>query len=569
VSPRLSIPARRDAWVPLASYAGLIALHTVVTWGMWHWRDLTSGDTAYYFDMARKWYTHAGNVITFSPLYTAFYGTFLFFSPDAYAITVAHRLVISLTAALLVLAVARTFLSAPVAWLVAAWWTVLPVNYDTLYEVHLFSVIPVLVVYWLLFTAESSYRRGAALAIMCALPVLVRNEFLLAPVLLIPVFAWWEGWAPADPEWRRKLWRAYGVPIAICGLVLAATYWRSDVKFPELSAAFEDKQTLNACHVFAFGYHQRNPGWNHSPWLECDELMAETFGARRPTMLEAIRANPGAMAEHMAWNASLIPSGLQLLLFSRMAGDITPDYVPVRGGLPWVLAASVVVLLVLAAGWGRLWRDGAGWHALVTRRAQGWAAVLAFMLLGVVVMLTQRPRPSYLFATSVGIMLATGVAVEALARRWIAGHERGWSIAVVVSGLVLAWTVPARPTEAPRPLLEGYRRLQGIADRLEGPGKVLVTLGHGENLCAYLAVGGRPRCRGLHYHALRPEVAAGRPWADVFDSHGVTSVYATEEMTADRILREFVARPRRWGWRVLVRGKSVRGNWVVLERAPA
>ena len=30
------------------------------------------------------------------------------------------------------------------AWLLAAWWAVLPVNFDTLYEVHLFALLPVL-----------------------------------------------------------------------------------------------------------------------------------------------------------------------------------------------------------------------------------------------------------------------------------------------------------------------------------------------------------------------------------------------------------------------------------------
>ena len=53
-----------------------------VLWGYWE-RDLTSGDTAHYFVSAMGW-AYAGVVnVVWSPLYTAFYGTWWHLFPDA------------------------------------------------------------------------------------------------------------------------------------------------------------------------------------------------------------------------------------------------------------------------------------------------------------------------------------------------------------------------------------------------------------------------------------------------------------------------------------------------------
>jgi hypothetical protein len=552
----------------LFAYAAIVALHTKVVWGMWAWRDLTSGDTAYYFQTAWRGFSHGANVFTWSPLYTMFYGAFFAFSDDAFVVTVAHRIVTSLLTSILVLGVARTMLSWPAAWLVAAWWTVLPINYDTLYEVHLFSTVPVLVVYLVVFASGSRHARGIALGLMAALPVLVRNELVLATLLMLLAYAWWEyrSRAAGEPGWTRKVVRAYGLPLVAAALVVLATYARSDVKFPALADAFRAKQTLNMCHVYAFAYAQRHPEWGRSPWLECEGLMKATFGAPRVTMGEAIRANPMAMARHVAWNLSLTPNGVQLLLFNRMWGQVTPDYIPSPGGFTWVLPASLAVLLLLAAGWWRIWRDPAAWDEIVTRHAAGWIAALSVCAVGLVIMLTQRPRPSYLFGTSIVIMVAVGIAVDALARRWISRGERAILAAAAVLVLIVTPVTPAATEAAQRPLLQHYRRLQPVGKRLQGR-RGLVALGHGTNLCLYYAVGDSPQCQGLHYHTLRPEVAAGRSWGEVLHAHDATAFYVDEPIAADPILEEFLENPEQAGWRIVLSGRSQHGPWYFLERA--
>src|SRR4051794_38473678 len=88
---------------------------------------------------------------------------FLHLSSDAEFVTLAHRLVIVLVLAALVLAVMRKFLPHPIAWLLTAWWVVLPINFDALYEVHLFGLIPLLAAI-LLAANGNRLNRGGGLA---------------------------------------------------------------------------------------------------------------------------------------------------------------------------------------------------------------------------------------------------------------------------------------------------------------------------------------------------------------------------------------------------------------------
>ena len=143
--------AFESAWV---AYPLLLALQLKVIWGLWAYRDVTAGDTKFYFTQAWGWFKQFDVNVAWSPLYTAFYGSFLFVNSDPVWATFAHRVVIVVGAALLVLAVLRRLLPPAVAWLCAAWWAALPIVFNTLYEVHLFAVIPVLGVWLLLLTAN-------------------------------------------------------------------------------------------------------------------------------------------------------------------------------------------------------------------------------------------------------------------------------------------------------------------------------------------------------------------------------------------------------------------------------
>ena len=179
------------------SYLTILILQIKVTWGAWRFRDLTWGDTSQYFIGAYNSHQNGTAPITWSPLYTSFYGFLMNFSTDAVLVTALHRWLIVVILAVMVLALMRRLLPYHVAWLMAAWWVVLPINFDALYEVHLFAVIPVMCAALLVFGRPAHWCRGGALAVLLAASLLMRNENLIATV----VFAAFIGFAAF---WGRR-----------------------------------------------------------------------------------------------------------------------------------------------------------------------------------------------------------------------------------------------------------------------------------------------------------------------------------------------------------------------------
>src|SRR5271154_5296328 len=143
---------------PTFSYVTIFLLQLKVVWGYWNVRDGPVGDTSYYFARAYDWYKYGVDVLTHSPLYNAYYGWFLHLTENAVFATYAHRIVIVFILAGLVLAVMRRIFSSGIAWLLTAWWVVLPINFDAMYEVHLFALIPMLVA--LILIGGSAWRNG-------------------------------------------------------------------------------------------------------------------------------------------------------------------------------------------------------------------------------------------------------------------------------------------------------------------------------------------------------------------------------------------------------------------------
>ncbi|HYY89958.1 MAG TPA: hypothetical protein VFA49_14270, partial [Chloroflexota bacterium] len=166
----------RAVEVPRIAYPALLVLQVEVAWGDWRGRDLTPGDTADAFVLAFGWFNDLTVNIVRSPLYTAFYGSLLHLTSDVPAITALHRWLIVLTADLLLLALLRRLVAASIAWLVAAWWTLLLSTYGVTYEVHLFGALPLLLA---AFLATRDRWQGAALAVLFGGALLVRNELMV------------------------------------------------------------------------------------------------------------------------------------------------------------------------------------------------------------------------------------------------------------------------------------------------------------------------------------------------------------------------------------------------------
>lgn len=183
--------------------------------GAWQYKDLTYGDTSSYFRSAVGWAHELSVTIHWSPLYTAFYGTIFKLTPDVYWATLLHRLLIVFILAIMVLALMRRLLPAGIAWLIAAWWVILPINFDSLYEVHLFAVLLPLAAVLLVLYQPSRWTRGAALGILLLTTFLVRNEVILAVGLWTLVCVTWEIHQARfqRPSTLKVNLLAYGLPV--------------------------------------------------------------------------------------------------------------------------------------------------------------------------------------------------------------------------------------------------------------------------------------------------------------------------------------------------------------------
>jgi hypothetical protein len=551
-----------QAWF---SYLTIFLLQLKVIWGIWRYRDLSHIDTASYFVAAHEWFTHWAVHIVWYPLYTAFYGAFLHVWRDAYSATIAHRMVIVLGLSLLVLAFMRRLLPPAIAWFMAAWWVILPIDFDSIFELHLFGVFPILAAFLILLWKPGAWGRGWALAVLLAATVLLRNEAAIATLVFGVICLVWEvrqrrrGIAP-----EAKPALAYGVPLALACLTIAFFFTRAIEK--HIVSDFHDKEVSNFCISYAFGYHQRHPEWQGSPYGGCHDILMTVYGNPQITFTDALRLNAPALWEHIRWNVSLIPNGLEVLLFNAMAGTVTPDYdfaTPVPAGSPWALLASLFTALLIVMAGVRVWRDrGHWWEVWIKPRMWAWLAMASVTLMTGIV-LSVRPRPSYLFAFGLVLRALVGTSLLVIASRWPAFDRLSrWMPAFMVLAIAL---IPPYYHPGERLLLDYYRLLQPFEARMQATHTVLLTRGLADELCNYLA---KPLtddfCQPLEFLYLQKEVSSGASWQRVLDRHGVTLFLASASVLADPLANEFVEHAAAYGWRAWPGN-----NGTVLERAPA
>ena len=563
--------ARRLAASAWFSYSTLILLQIKVTWGMWRVRDLTSGDTSSYFINAYQWFHSGLTPIAWSPLYIAFYGSLLHLSSNAFVVTTLHRWLIVIALAVLVLALMRRLLPPDVAWFMAAWWVILPINFDALYEVHLFAVIPVACAAIVILGKPCPWRRGVALALLLAASLLMRNELLLASAMLAATLLgatlWGSRHSPNPRRWSANSALAYGIPLLCTGL-LTLYFYRHASDANDLSAVLERKHTLNICQTYAFGYQQRHSDFTKSPWTDCQELMTRTYGKPEPSMMVALRQNPGAMMEHFLWNLRLTPSGLQVLLFNVSSGEVDPDYAPVQHS--WLaLPCGLILLLIGVAGSIRLARNRhSWWEEWLKQRAWGWLLLFAVGLVTVGVIVAERPRPSYMF--SLGILLRALVGMSVVV---ILGSRplRQWLLELFPAvALLMVVVIPSyyeivtvlRPSQG-QPLEKSYSRLAEYQELLQQPGAVLVSPGYGGELCNYLA---RGACQPLNYFDLKTRVSPASSWSKVLESSGATLFYADETVLDDPVGQRFEQESISSGWQALAFDNVGSQRWMLLGK---
>jgi hypothetical protein len=406
-------------------------------------------------------------------------------SLDAAFVNLLHRLIIALAATLLVLAFLRKMLTPKAAWFVAAWWAVMPINFDSFNEVHLFALLPILAAWIVGASGESHWHRGWAAAILLLDAILVRNEMLLAFAVFLLVCL-----ARQTPKSRQPKAIAYLLPIALALAISGVFYSRSYARGGALGGEFHLKHAINMGQVYAFGYHQRHPQSVKRPFLEYSELSEREFGTAMPTLSTMLRRNPKACLVHVLWNLRLLPAGLQLMMFSATSSRVDADYPGQYLGRLYPIPLSILVLSIIVAGAWLFQRDRAFWAPMIRRRQTAWIAMLSVAVSCAAAIVTQRPRPAYVFALTLLFMTVTGFcAVIVLSRFAFAGRTSKWAPLVMI-GLPLF--VGSAYRKHPRPMYDDFARLKpytALLNRPEAaflgarPMEVNSYLGHGRTPC--------------------------------------------------------------------------------------
>jgi hypothetical protein len=588
--PRFEWPAwpRRILQHPALSYISILMLQLKVIWGMWQYREMMMGDTETYFLGAVSWLSVGKTSLVWSPLYSWFLSGLFSFSNDAYTILVAHRVLIVLTLAVLVLALMRRLLPPGIAWLATAWWVVLPIDFNDLYEVHMFAVIPLLLAPLAVFWWPGPWGRGSAIAILLIEGFLVRNENVASAVLLTVLAVGYEFRQSLKFPEERAAWTrvipAYGVPL-LCAMLIASYFYVHRTPYDSWGS-LESKHDLNVCESFAVGYQQRHD-FDRNPMGNCGKLMHHIFGASvvggsdlapdtmsTMSMMTALRANPPAMLEHFRWNVfHLLPNGLQVLLFNFRSGDANPDYAPTyQTRLVLIPSAALCAMLALGAylffaerkQWMEKWRieNTPFRKSVLETRIWAWITLGCVCLIVGSVIVTVRPRPAYLFILGITIRAVAGLCAYLVIRRW----PRVGAPFASVSALLIA-VMFLRPSvyelyPSPRPLFQEYRHVKPYAKFFEEPNAFLVSDQYGGQLSSYV---GRCRCPWKRFDELRQKVTPERTLSQVFDQAGATLFVADESILADPLTQEFLANARQLHWEVVAERHGAE-NWAILHR---
>ena len=555
---------------PLAAYGLIVVLQLRVIWNVWRYKDLVFGDTSSYFLDAVSWTHGLRDDIIWSPLCTDVWGSvYALFSGNPYDSEMALRVAIVLAAAVFVLAIMRSLLSPALALAIAAWWTIVPANFNVLYEVHLFGVLPILVAALIVARAPGRSARGIALAILLGTTLLLRNEVLVTTLLFASAIVVHEVRERRHHHIPVAVYvRAFGVPLAIACVLAGGFYWQSFDQGHNAELAFSRKQKLSFDQAYAYNYQQRHPTrFTGSAFTEYQPLLRQVFGKTEPTLLQATIADPRAVGAFVLWNTHLLPSGLQVALFGATSTGDQPDYISVTTNKDYALILSIAFLFILFAGGLAIRREPQFWrHEWLPPRI--WIVVM-FAAEAVtslfVVLIEQRPRPEYMYGLTVGLLGLAGVCLTALLRRFAVMRFVAPIAIGLAMGLILI--LPSYYSKGPRPLYDAVSRVQIARSRLQQPGSVLITANDNFEICAYLAYTYARHCTSPSWPGLQAQLAHSTSIQKVLSSVGATAIYAESLLLSDPAIAQLVATPQRYGWRQVAGGTGESGPWHVLVRA--
>lgn len=458
-------------------------------WGYWD-RDLTANDTSSYFiDGLRWYYNHQINFI-WSPLYTAYYGSWLNISDNAVLITWLHRIGLIFISTLLLAWLAAITLPRLLALFLVIWWIALPIHYDTLYEIHLFGALPIFVMALVALLANERWKGPVLMGVALVAMILIRNEYILVIGVFITLSAL-KLIIKIPHDKLNNIWSMapqYVFMLIFSGLIGIYFYSISYVKGEELRAHSKPKHTLNMCQVYTFGYQQRHHDSKVNPWIDCASLMEVKFEKEYPSLVEMALSNPAALIEHFLWNLSLTRAGMEVLLFNSTTAKHNPDYVPVRVNAVWPTALLIFTLGIILSGAITLYRTTPDKHRQIRSDLSKMAPLLlAVLVMSLAVILTQRPRPSYLLGLGMLYMWVVSIFLSLHLSRFAVIKTYWLPSLILVTSIVLLPSYHSLQLPSQRGILEKiYLQLKPQAAKLCKSSGSLAVGYHASSINNYL-----------------------------------------------------------------------------------
>jgi len=563
---RITLAAQSLVANPFFAYAAILVLQVRFMWRIWDYRDVTPGDTSYYFLLALDWAQHLHDR-WLSPLYTNYFGTVLWFVGDAESAVLVHRILVVVGATLLVLAVARALLGPALGLLVAVWWVLVPANFNVDYEVHLFGFLPVLMAIVVVARWPGRVGRGVALGLLVGTMLLARNELLVGVLIFATALVIAEvRQSRTNGVILGSYLKCYGIPLLVVALLTAGALWQSPAHGRSVRAEVRAHHRLNMCQVYAFNYQQRHPNdFTGNPFTDCAPLVRRVFGRPMPSFSEQLRANPRAVTNFVAWNVHLMPIGLQVALFGATSRGSNPGYYPVKTYRRYAAVLTILVLAIVVLGLAVAFSERARWSRELRSRMWPLVIITCSGVTAIVAALTQRPRAEYIYGLTLAVMLLVAACAGVLLRR--IGWRRVVPAIALGTSLVLLVALPSyfRPTT--RPIHDALERLEGVRTDLQAQGAVLVTSGYNWEICAYTAKSRTRYCSSPSWTSVQSKFGHGKSVARALDDVHATVIYADPGLQADPVFSRFLlSKGATREWRVVSKSPSTDVNWSVLVR---
>jgi hypothetical protein len=528
--------------------------------------------------MASRWADHFLVSPAYYPLYNVLYGSLKWIVHDPFSVTILQRVLIVLGTTLLLLAVLRRLLTPGIAWGLAVWWAVLPITYDTIFEIHLFGALAGLAIALVALRWSGLAARATVFGLLLAAALLVRNEYLVGAFFFGVVWLGYEFWRirrATAPPWRA-LAAAVAIPLLALAVLVALVGWR-DAGRGSVYSQLVGKNELAFCQGYALGLDHSGDVRTANPLAQCQVYTRQDFGEGMPSLFQAIGDNPDAVAGHFGRNARLFPAGLEVGLFNAKFGSVgpasNPDYIDINRGSWLVLVGLIGVGLTILVGAVLIWGDRRRWwDEWIRDRVWGWSVLGAMGSVGIYAGLMTRPRPSYIFPLTILLLALLGMSLVAIARR-VGVPERARAVIppLAIAAVIL---IPSHyragysnPQIGPgQPLKTAVARLDPYRSELDGRQHGLLAVYPATDACLY--VGGSDPCTTVSWNypigeTLGPELAGREQHS--FRSTQVDFIYANEyAFTADPTVRAKLDALLGHGWHRLA--PSSPSGWMLLER---